>query len=456
VMTTDSDTKLDTVQEGASSITWTQSLRRVMSNKNFTVFLLTNWVFASFGVVNRYFNLYLRDIGISYILIGLLLSMLFFISLFAELIGGYLADNFDRRKLAIITIAINSLAFFILACAIDFWSVALGFLTFGLSSVTGKGGSAYIMEQIDKKYGGVAVSLFTLGTVLGLIPLLAFSILLDTGLTFIQVMRTLLLVAGIAYFGCVVVRIFLLDPSPAQKRDNHSGNVLSDFLSETKRGIRLLVKAFPVFITIICLDALSDSFYNFAANYWLNETLSFGIGEINLMFLLTLTIAVPLTLYLGRVFDRRGGRRLTIGVYSVMPLAVGLLIIAQWVPHLAPEEWRQYIDSIYPGLSVILSIAFIATAIKSINDVLWMSLISTYIQKSLPRRDLGKMLGLTSFFTFLLLSVGPTPAGIIYELFAGLPVLLIALGLNIIILIILVTKNIEPKLTTEQLETGLI
>ena len=104
-----------------------------------------------------------------------------------------------------------------------------------------------------------------------------------------------------------------------------------------------------------------------------------------------LLISVPLTLYLGRVFDRHGGRRLTIAVYSVMPFAIALLILAQWIPFVAPLELREAVDSLYPGLSVIFSLAFIATALKSINDVLWHTVIGTYIQKSLPRRDLGKL-----------------------------------------------------------------
>jgi hypothetical protein len=288
--------------------------------------------------------------------------------------------------------------------------------------------------------------------VLGLVPLFFFGHLLDGGMTFLQVMRLFLLIAGIAYFLCTIIRVFFLDPSPPLERTNYSANILSDLISETKRGIVLLAKVFPIFIVIICLDALSDSFYGFASLFYVNETLNFGIGEINFMLLLTLCISVPLTLYLGRVFDRRGGRNLTIAVYLVMPLAVSLLIMAQWVPYVVPIEWREFVDSVYPGLSVVFSLAFIATAIKSINDVLWLSVINTYIQKSLPRRDLGKMLALTTFFILLLATLGPTPAGIIYELYEGMPLLIIALVLNILILTILITKDIEPRLSAVELE----
>ena len=99
-------------------------------------------------------------------------------------------------------------------------------------------------------------------------------------------------------------------------------------------------------------------------------------------------MSVPLTLLLGRIFDKQGGHRLTVVIYSVMPLAIGLLLIAQCVLYIAPVSWRNAVTTFYPGLRVIFLLAFLATATKSINDVLWRSLINTYIQKSLPRQDL--------------------------------------------------------------------
>ncbi|MHA1909103.1 MAG: hypothetical protein ACW98Y_17545 [Candidatus Thorarchaeota archaeon] len=64
------------------------------------------------------------------------------------------------------------------------------------------------------------------------------------------------------------------------------------------------------------------------------------------------------------------------------------------------------------------------------------------------------MLSLQAVFVLALLTIGPIPAGIIYEMFQGIPLLYLALTLNIIILVILVTKSIEPRLSIEELENG--
>jgi hypothetical protein len=215
-----------------------------------------------------------------------------------------------------------------------------------------------------------------------------------------------------------------------------------------------LFKVFPVFVLIIGIDAFSDAFYRFGSLYFVNETLAFTVEEINLMILVTLVFSVPLTLWLGRIFDKRGGRGVTIAVYSFMPLAVGLLILAQQIPYIAPAEWLTVTDSLFPGLSVIFSLAFIATAMKTINDTLWFSILGTYILKSLPRPDLGKMLSLTMVVVMLFISLGPIPAGIMYDLWQGLPLLYTVIILNGFILFVLITKSIEPKIDVEELENG--
>jgi len=442
-------------REEQESVSWFEAVRRTVSNKNFTIFLLTAWIYSSLQVVNRYFPLYLRDVGLTYIMVGVLVSLLTGVSLIGEFVSGYLADNYDRRKLASITMAINGIGYFIIAFSGDILIMAIGFMMFGISSFTGKGGTAYIMEQIDRRHGGVAVSLFTLGTVFGLIPLFVVGVLLNFGNEFLVVMRTMFVVSGVAYMICAFIRIKWLDSTDPGKRAAKSENVVRDFISENIRSIKLLARVFPVFIAVFCIDALSDTFYGFANLYYVNETLGFGIGDINLMLLLTLTFSIPLTLYLGKLFDKYGGKKLTLTVYSVMPIAIGLLIVAQHVPYIAPVSWLAVADSIYPGLSVLFSLAFIATAIKSINDVLWMSVINTYIQKSLPRQDLGKMLSLTAVFVLSIVTFGQIPAGVIYELFQGIPLLIMALGLNFVILYILAAKSIEPRVSVEELEEEL-
>ena len=294
--------------------------------------------------------------------------------------------------------------------------------------------------------------MFTLGTSLGLIPLYLFGLMLDIGMSFTVVMQIILFTAGILNLVCAVIRTVGLEQIPLPQRKTKSDNLLQDFIGENIRGFRLLWRVFPILILVICLDALSDSFYDFTKNYYVNETLEFGFAEINLMILITLAVSVPLALVVGRVFDKRGGQNLALAVYSVMPISILLLIISNYIRYVAPNDWIIVIDSIYPGLSVIFSLAFIATAMKSINDILWLSVLGTYILKSLPRRDFGKMLSLTNVLAMMVVTLGPIIAGIIYTNWQGLPLLVITLILNIALLVVLATKSLEPQVSVEELE----
>jgi len=443
-----------TPDDDVSQLSWWQSVRRVLSNRNWAIYLGTVWIYSSMNVLNQYFTLYFRDIGVSYIMVGILLSLMFVINMIGTFFAGYIADNYDRRNLSAVTMFINGTAFLLLAFSTEIVAIALSLIIFGVSSFTGTAGQAYSMEQIDRRLGGVANSLFTLGTTWGLVPLFAVSILLDMGTGFVSTMQLLLIAAGILFYLSGTVRFTMLKKLPRPERAVKDGNIIRDFLSENLRGFKLLFKVFPVFVLIIGLDAFSDAFYRFGSLYFVNETLAFTVEEINLMILVTLAFSVPLTLWLGRVFDKRGGRGVTIAVYSVMPLAIGLLVLAQQIPYIAPAEWLAATDSVFPGLSVIFSLAFIATAMKTINDTLWFSILGTYILKSLPRPDLGKMLSLTMVVVMLFISFGPIPAGIMYDLWQGLPLLYTVIILNVFILFVLVTKSIEPRISVEELENN--
>ncbi|MDH4212657.1 MAG: MFS transporter [Candidatus Thorarchaeota archaeon] len=440
--------------EQVADDSWSHSVRSLMANKNFRVFIITNWIMASLNVVWNFLSLFLRDLGIPYLILGILFSSMTIVTLIGTLVASYLADNYNRRNLAIITMVINGIGFLILSFADRIEIVAMGLLTLATSNFTGQGGTAYIYQVIDRKYGGVAVSLFTLGALFGLGPLLAMGIMFNNGWAFIQIMRTIFFIGAVGFLATTIIRLIWLESTPIPERDRNA-SIIRDFISESKRGLKLLIRVFPIFVAVMMIDALSDNMYGFSSLFYVNETLEFNIGQIFLMMLITLALSVPLTLLLGRSFDKKGGKRITIAVYSVMPLALGLLIIAQYVKYVAPVEWVATLDSIYPGLGVILSLAFIATAMKSTNDNLWATTMGAYIQKSLPRADLGKMLGLSTLLVLLVGTIAPIFSGFIYTYYEGIPLILGAIILNFVILGILATKSIEPRVNIEELEAEL-
>jgi MFS family permease len=442
-------------EDDVSELSWFQAVRRITSNRNWTIFVSTVWIYSSVFVVLEYFTLYFRDIGISYILTGAIFSLMYAITLPGIFVSGYITDNYDRRNLTVITMIWPVFFYLILALSTDVFFIILAFLTGGLTEITSGSGNAYHMEQIDRRLGGVAQSLFTLGATFGVVPLYLFALMLDVGLSLVIAMRIIFLAAAILNILNVFIRRFGLKQLPRPERTERSDNLLKDFVSENIRGFKLLARVLPVLLFILSLDALSDSFYNYAKIYYVNETLEFGYIEINLMILITLVISIALALVLGRVFDKRGGQGLTLAVYSIMPISILLLIASNYVRYIAPSGWINAADSIYPGLSVVFSLTFIATAMKSINDILWIAVIDTYILKSIPTADFGKMFTYVRLLPTVFLAIGPFLAGFIYTNWQGLPLLVMTVILNVALLVVIKTKSLEPRVSLEELESTL-
>jgi len=88
-----------TEQGDVSDLSWFQSVRRVLSNRNWTIYLATVWIYSSMSVLMQYFTLYFRDIGISYVMVGVLLTLMFAVNILGTFASGYIADNYDRRIL---------------------------------------------------------------------------------------------------------------------------------------------------------------------------------------------------------------------------------------------------------------------------------------------------------------------------------------------------------------------
>ncbi len=221
----------ETKEDDVSGLSWWQSVKRVLANRNWAIYLGTVWIYSSMSVLNQYFTLYFRDIGISYIMVGIILSLMFVVNMIGTFFAGYIADNYDRRNLSAITMLVNSIGFTMLALTTDMTAITIAIIIFGLSSFTGTGGQAYSMEQIDRRLGGVANSLFTLGTTWGLVPLFLVSILLDMGTGFVATMQLLLFAAGILFLVSGIVRLTKLKKLPRPERAKREGSIIRDFLS---------------------------------------------------------------------------------------------------------------------------------------------------------------------------------------------------------------------------------
>ncbi|MHA2423232.1 MAG: MFS transporter [Candidatus Thorarchaeota archaeon] len=410
-----------------------KSLRVIFANRNYTVLITTSWVYSTFNFLSSYFNLYLRSLGWEVFVIGVVLSFSAIISAFTRLIGGYYGDVANRKRIAVYAQLVYAIYYIIIGLVADFWLVIAAILFLSIQDLFRSGSSAFFMENVPKKESGLALSLFTAGRGFSIVSLIAFGFL-EPVIGFPETFRLLYFIAGFFVLLSSAARAYLLDPVDTI-REKHDKPIVREFFSQNVRAAKLLVAAIPGLLSIVIIDTISDSFFKTVALIYTNEVLEINFAGINLMLIFQLILVVPLVLKMGRISDRKGVKNAAIVVYGVMPISAGMLFIAPIIPYIAPIEFVLMIDSLVPGLGVILTMPFIAIVMKYVNDTLWWALIIILIRKRLPKTDTAKILSIFWVIVYVMSSIGPALAGSIYSFLDPQMTFLIILILNIFILI---------------------
>lgn len=408
------------------------ALRSIFAWRNYSVYLATMWVFNAFSAIYGYFNLYLFNIGWDFVVLGTVGAITAAISAIARLFGGYLGDVVNRKSLSVFAMFLAAVFNLIMGLTMEFALVFAALVIYSMMDLAKGGSSAYILDNIPREHSGLAIALFTAGSSLGILTLVAFHGLIPT-MGFVGGMQLIFFAAGCALMVCTIVRQVYLEGSKQEKREN-GVPLWRDFINENKRAVGLILGIMPGVLGVVMLDALSDALFRFGALIYTNEFLNVDFAGINIIVLVSLFVTVPLQLKVGRMSDKRGMRRTALAVYAVMPICAFLLMIAQQFPSWAPQEVMESANLIFPGLGVVFTTPFIAIVGKYINDALWYLVLLTLIQKQMPRTDTSKILGVFWFIVFVFTPLGPFLGGVIFTFFD--PAILFALVFvsNIIIL----------------------
>ena len=417
------------------------SLRSIFSWRNYSVYLATSWVFAAFSYMGVFLTVYLSaELHWEYVLIGAVLSVVAAVSAISRLIGGYVGDVSNRKSLSVVAMFMMAMYNLILGASREFTWILIALLFFSTMDIFKGGSTAFIMDNIPKKHGGLGISLFSAGRVFGIVTLGVFVILSQPD-NFGVALQSMFLLGGVFLTFSAIARAILLKGSaPDTKREGVS--LLRSFYQENKRALTMLLKAVPGMIAIVILDSLSDALFKFGSYLYIYDQVQIKIPGLTLMTIVTIIVSVPLLLGSGRFSDRRGERKTALLVYSLMPLCALLLLISPIFPYWVPEFVRNQADSVFNGLGAIFSTPFVALVLKSVNDSVWYLLLLTIIQKNLPRRDTAKILSVFWFIVYLLSSIGPFVGGFLFQYFYQGYLFVVVFVLNLIILGWIATRGL--------------
>ena len=410
-----------------------ESLRAIFSWRNYSVYLITAWVFSGINVLSNYFTLYLWYMGWGFIFIGAAMAAVDALTALFRFVGGYIGDVANRKTLAAVAMFIMATYHLIIGLFSEPIFIIGALAIYSISALAQTGASAFIMDNIRREHSGLALSLFRMGSSLGIITLLLFGALISANGSFTSIFRYFYLASGILLMLCAIGRAILLESSKSNGRSRDK-SLWRDFLSGNVNTVKLILASTPGILAIVILDSLSDSLFKFGALIYTNGELGIEIDAINLMLLTPLIISIPLLFRIGRMSDLRGMKRATLLVYSVMPICAALLMVAPSFEYWMPSSVIDAADALLPGLAVVFRTPFLALVMKYTNDILWALVLITLIQKNMPRTDTSKILAVFWTSVYIIASVGPFIGGLIFEFFDQSMLFAVVLVVNLFIL----------------------
>jgi MFS family permease len=289
------------------------SASRVTFSVLFSVVFLDN---LGFAIVVPYLYFYVRALGGSTLLYGILLASYSFMSFIFTPLIARLSDRYGRRKILLTALAVSSLAYFIFGASQMLWLLFLGRMLSGTTAATVPVAQAYVADVTTKNerlrylglLGAAAGIAFILGPAMGgtLSSLFGFAI-------------PSFLASALALANLVSAYFHLPEPASFNvKRTVLSLRALLDVLR--KRKVALL-------LTVYFLFFVSFVFLQSSLSPWLQAVFGFGSLQTGLVFFFIGAVSVFTQAVLLPVLSKKTSR-LNLTFLGIAFLAVGLLALS--------------------------------------------------------------------------------------------------------------------------------
>jgi ENTS family enterobactin (siderophore) exporter len=232
------------------------------------------WTFGE-GLYFFILPVYVIELGGTGMEIGFLYSFMFLVYTLSVLLGGFLADRFDRKKLIIYIFMFGSLSSLIYSFATEWWHLIPAMLVYSLATIGGPAEDSYIAALVSKERMARAFTFTEMGYSFGLIfsPLLGAYLLTFWGMKWIFRL-------SFAFGLLAAFTLFFISPQIPPKKEKSGGAFAGFHASLTNRRFMLWM---PLFMTFAFGVTLFSPFVSamLSGIYRLDESTILVMGSIS-------------------------------------------------------------------------------------------------------------------------------------------------------------------------------
>ncbi len=359
--------------------------------------LIVSWMFfrSSFSLVHPFESLYIRELGASPFVIGLMGSLGFIILSLVTIPGSYIADKYGRRDLIVIMTYGAAASTLFYALAPDWRFVLIGIIVHNLCLIYMPALGAIEADSIPPERRGMG---FALGQILPLIPAAFFpaasGLLVDRyGIVF--GMRIAYVVATSLGLTAALIRTFFLKETlSTSERISIKGLGLAfkssiasmvEAWKSTSRNLAFLMMA------MLVMAVWEPVFHTFAVLY-VRDVIGISGMEWGLVRVASMVATIVVGLPLGKLVDAVGRKR---------PLILSQLLLA--------SSAASFIFCRGFGQLLITFVAL--TSSTTLIMLAYASLRADII----PRDKRGRMMGVIGMFMMLAIVPSSALAGFLYQ-----------------------------------------